>query len=416
MSNSPFVDAFTHLRQLVAEHARRQEVDPDCPPLCDLSIGNPDIGPSDYWLEQLASTIADPTLQGYGEFRPDVARELRHAFCRYYQRRHQPDVVTPLLDPDRHVLELQGSKEGIYHLLATVLGPGDAVLLPEVSYSVYKSCAERVGGHVEYFPCDARGQPDCSRITAQQLQRARILVVCSPNNPTGTLLSSEVLDQLVQFTARHQLCLVVDRAYAEIGHPGPLLGRRGGAALCRQGALEHVVELHSLSKSCGVAGWRLGFAAGAPALLDRMREAKMDCDFGGYLPLQRVATQMLDTLESTAAINSERYRRRAIQFARSMAEAGWSMPLPDGGFFIWAEVPSCYAGNDLRFVAELLRDTGVLVAPGSGFGPGGARFVRIAMVQPLPAIVEAAERIGEWLGERRLALAGGQGEREASTR
>lgn len=392
---NPSVDAFAWLADLVARHASRLHAEPNLPSLIDLSIGNPDIGPAPEWTARLAAAVREPALHGYGEFRPDIQRALRAAFLRYILRRHPVSSGMPELDADAHVVELLGSKEGIHHLLSTLLARDDVLLLPAPSYTVYRSCAEQLGAAVEYFPCDAQGQPDCTRISARQLRRARALAVCSPNNPTGVALSSATLDALVDFTARHGLALIVDRAYAEIVATGRCVMPQD-TALLRPGALEHVVELHSLSKSCGIAGWRIGFALGAPALLAPLRAIKRNADFGGYLPLQQVATSMLDQLENIAAINSARYCSRLDGFAAAMRATGWPMQAPDGGFFLWTTLPACYAGDDLRFVQALVDATGVLVAPGSGFGPGGAGHVRIAMVQPPALLDEAIRRIGAW--------------------
>lgn len=392
MPKNPSVDAFAYLRQQLAAY-RASALQPGARSLIDLSVGNPDVGADARWLHLLAEAVTRPELQGYGEFRPEIGAALRAAFCRYYQRRFLSAPGMPQLDAERHVVDLQGSKEGIFHLLGSLLRPGDTLLLPDPCYAVYRSCAQRLGATVEYIHCDADGQPDCDAITPAQLARAKLMVACSPDNPTGTVLGEQTLARLLDFTARAGLPLLLDRAYAEIG-PAQ---QRGPGALGLPGALDHVVELHSLSKSCGVAGWRLGFAVGAPGLLRELRAAKQECDFGGYLPLQWVAARMLDELETLAAGNSAVYQARTAAFAQTLG-ADWPLPSPPGGLFIWAPVPAHWdGGDDLSFVGQLLQQTGVLVAPGSGFGPAGRGHVRIAMVQPLPVIIEAAASIASWL-------------------
>ncbi|MGH8081224.1 MAG: pyridoxal phosphate-dependent aminotransferase [Lysobacter sp.] len=195
--------------------------------------------------------------------------------------------------------------------------------------------------------------------------------------------------------------MVIDRAYAEITFDPPRDGRLAGAALTLPGAMRRTVELHSLSKSCGLAGWRLGFAVGAQALIARMRTLKFNTDFGTFLPLQQVAIEMLDQLEEIAARNSAVYAQRMRRFVAGANALGWKIAPSDGTFFLWAKLPEAFAGGcDLDFVERVLDETGVLMAPGSGFGPGGAGYVRIALVSDLATLDEALARLSAWFAAR----------------
>ncbi|MDA5537415.1 pyridoxal phosphate-dependent aminotransferase [Yersinia mollaretii] len=390
-------DVFTRLKTMVERYRPRADM-PDFAgsALLDLSIGNPDLAPELRWRQRLQYFVSRDDLHGYGEFRPDINRHLRQRFAAYYQRRFLPSDAPVLLDPERHVVDLLGSKEGIFYSLLACLAPGEAVLMADPSYAVYQSCAQLIGARVELFTCDERGQPQLGSLRAEQLAGARVLVICSPNNPTGVELSPGKLREVLDFAQRHDLWVVIDRAYAEISFELQSNGTLGGAALPEPGALSRVLELHSLSKSCGIAGWRIGFAAGAPQLVEKIRAAKFNTDFGTFLPLQCVAAEMLDELETIAARNSTIYAARMRRFVAGAASFGWDIPPSQGTFFLWAPLPPGFAGDDLQFVEALFEETGVLLAPGSGFGPGGAGRVRIALVQSDKILDEALQRLHKW--------------------
>ncbi|BEM02345.1 aminotransferase (plasmid) [Serratia marcescens] len=398
MTNTMPRDSFSLLKILAERYRTRQEM-PDFmgKPLLDLSIGNPDLAPSSHWRSRLQYFIGRNDLHGYGDFRSDITRHLYERFAAYYQRRFLPHDAPVLLDPERHVVDLLGSKEGIFYSLLSCLNPGEAVLMPDPSYTVYQSSARLIGARVELFSCDQSGQPELASIRPEQLQGARMLVICSPGNPTGVELSPEKLKEVLDFAEQHELWVVIDRAYAEIVFKSPCNGVLSGAALPLPGALSRVVELHSLSKSCSLAGWRIGFAVGSAELIDKIRNIKFNTDFGAFLPLKCVAAEILDELETIAACNSTIYAARMCRFVNGAASLGWNIPLSQGTFFLWAPLPPDFAeGDDLRFVEHLLDFTGILVAPGSGFGPGGAGRVRIALVQSDDVLDEALHRLEKW--------------------
>ncbi|WP_392435836.1 pyridoxal phosphate-dependent aminotransferase (plasmid) [Yersinia sp. HM-2024] len=398
MTNTMPRDSFSLLKILVERYRTRQQM-PDFmgKPLLDLSIGNPDLAPSTHWRSRLQYFIGRDDLHGYGDFRSDITLHLYERFVAYYQRRFLPHDAPVLLDPERHVVDLLGSKEGIFYSLLSCLNPGEAVLMPDPSYTVYQSSARLIGARVELFSCDQSGQPELASIRPEQLQGARMLVICSPGNPTGVELSPEKLKEVLDFAEQHDLWVVIDRAYAEITFKSPCNGVLSGAALPLPGALSRVVELHSLSKSCSLAGWRIGFAVGSAELIDEIRNIKFNTDFGAFLPLKCVAAEILDELETIAECNSTIYAARMRRFANGAASLGWNIPLSQGTFFLWAPLPPDFAdGDDLRFVEYLLDKTGILVAPGSGFGPGGAGRVRIALVQSDDVLDEALHRLKKW--------------------
>ena len=220
-TETPPRDAFLLINQLLTDYKTRQTTDNKALPLIDLSVGNPDLPPDRYWRDRLNHYIQASDQHGYGDFRPDINDQLKQRFAAYYQRRFYPAHDRPVLDPERHVLDLAGTKEGIFYSLFTLLKPGDSVLMPNPCYTVYQSCAELVGANIELFDCDAEGQPDLTTITDQQLASAKLLVLCTPNNPTGTAITDNTLDRVIVFAEQHDLQVIIDRAYAEIAFDTP---------------------------------------------------------------------------------------------------------------------------------------------------------------------------------------------------
>ncbi|CND11885.1 aminotransferase [Yersinia intermedia] len=398
MTNTMPRDTFSLLKTMV-EHYRMRQNAPDFKgeKLLDFSIGNPDLTPDQQWRKRLQHFVGKDGLHGYGDFCSDINRRLSERFAAYYQRRFLPHHAPFLLDPERHVVDLLGSKEGIFYSLLSCLNPGEAVLIPDPSYTVYQSSARLIGARVELFPCDESGQPDLDLIRTEQLQGARMLLIGSPSNPTGVELSLEKLKSILKFAEQHELWVVIDRAYAEIVFNSPCNGLLSGAALPLPGAMSRVLELHSLSKSCSLAGWRIGFAVGSAELVNKIRSIKFNTDFGAFLPLQCVAAEILDELEVISVRNSAIYAARMRRFVDGVASLGWTIPPSQGTFFLWAPLPPGFVeDDDLRFVEVLLDSTGILFAPGSGFGPGGAGRVRIALVQPNDILDEAINRLKKW--------------------
>ncbi|MEZ9701107.1 pyridoxal phosphate-dependent aminotransferase [Vibrio sp. 10N.261.46.E12] len=389
-------DTFSLLETIVKGYEKDQKHSNFKKELLDLSIGNPDLTPDIKWIKRLQYFINQNDLHGYADFRPDINEHLCSRFTAYYHRRFLPNNTFELLDPKRNVVDLLGSKEGIFYSLLACLKSGESVLMPDPSYTVYQSCAQLIGAKVEHFSCDELGQPDLNTIKPEQVKNARMMVVCSPNNPTGIALSPKVLKDILDFAEIHDLWVIVDRAYAEIT-PENSDTLFNGAALPLPGALSRVLELHSLSKSCSLAGWRIGFAVGAEELVQKIRKIKFNTDFGTFLPIQCVAAEMLDELESISEQNSIIYSSRMNKFIEGVRSLGWSIPKSQGTFFLWASLPDTFlGGDDLAFVENLLDSTGILVAPGSGFGPNGFGKVRIALVQPDEVIDEVLDRLSKW--------------------
>lgn len=388
-------DAFAILNALTTNYTNLLRKDAKIPSLINLSIGNPDVIPNEYWLKRLAYHVQNPELHGYGKFNTAINDTLKSKFAAYHNRRFQNKNSRQGLNYKEEVLDLLGSKEGIFYTLYSVLSPGDKILIPNPSYSVYRSVAQLV--KAEVVPVNLRddGNPDLESISKEDILDSKILVLCSPDNPTTHLLSEDYLKYVIDFCKKNDILVILDLAYAQIAFDSTNLPC---SILALKGGKDVAVELHSLSKSCSLAGWRIGFIAGNKKVLAKIDEIKSHIDFGMFLPIQKVAIELLDKIEKESARQKEVYDKRLCFWIFSMSKIGWKIYKPKAGFFLWCKLPEAFPiVDDIEFVEKMLLATGVLVTPGSGFGSGGSGYIRIALVQDLKQLEIACHRIKKWL-------------------
>lgn len=355
-------------------------------PVINLAIGNPDGSPNPVLVEKLKEYISNPSFHGYGDFTPEIGKKLKKAITSYYERRFRVSLCD-----ETEVLDVLGTKEGIYYLLSSLLDEGDSVLVPSPSYSVYMNCLHLVGGVPIYFPCDKETfLPDLTQISAEDLQKAKVMVLCSPGNPTATVLSKEYLAEVIALAKKYDFVVIHDLAYAEISYNDVEVP----SILSLSGGKDVAVELYSLSKSCNVAGWRIGFALGNKRVLQGLRTMKFNIDFGMFLPFQSVAIDALNNMEYYASEQTKRYQERMDYFVPELQKLGWDVQKSKASFFIWTKIPEQYEKmGDQDFVSYLLDNAGILLSPGSGFGAGGAGYVRIALVKDIEVLEEVISRL-----------------------
>ncbi|TPG75971.1 aminotransferase class I/II-fold pyridoxal phosphate-dependent enzyme [Brevibacillus laterosporus] len=355
-------------------------------PVINLAIGNPDGSPNPVLVEKLKEYISNPSFHGYGDFTPEIGKKLKKAITSYYERRFGVSLCH-----ETEVLDVLGTKEGIYYLLSSLLDEGDSVLVPSPSYSVYMNCLHLAGGVPIYFPCDKETfLPDLSQISEEDLQKAKVMVLCSPGNPTATVLSKEYLAKVIALAKKYDFVVIHDLAYAEISYNDVEVP----SILSLSGGKDVAVELYSLSKSCNVAGWRIGFALGNKKVLQGLRTMKFNIDFGMFLPFQSVAIDALNNMEYYASEQTKRYQERMDYFVPELQKLGWDVQKSKASFFIWTKIPEQYEKmGDQDFVSYLLDNAGILLSPGSGFGAGGAGYVRIALVKDIVVLEEVISRL-----------------------
>jgi LL-diaminopimelate aminotransferase len=347
-----------------------------------LDMGDPDLPPPDEVIEALCQSAHQPDRHGYPGYRGLPA--LRQAVAAYYQRR-----FGVALDPESQIVPLIGSKEGLVNLALACLDPGDLALVPDPGYAPYAMGTLLAGAEVYSFPLLAeRGfLPDLEAIPSPVADRAVLMWLNYPNNPTGATADLDFLAQAVAYARRHDLLLCHDAPYCDVYYgdtPPP-------SVLQVPGALEVAVEFNSLSKTWNMPGWRIGMAVGNSQALAALAQVKSNVDSGLFRPLQEAAVRALSLDSEQLEARNLLYRERLDIILETMEEVGWSAPYPRASLYAWARLPAGQ-GSEAEALA-LLEQTGVALAPGTFFGAGGEGYVRISVTAPTPRVREAMARL-----------------------
>ncbi len=350
--------------------------------LIDLGIGDPDQPTPRSIVNQLSKAAEDAANHHYaldcGMF------VLRKAISRWYKRRFSVS-----LNPEKEILPLLGSKEGIAHLPLAILNPGDYCLIPDPGYPPYKSGTILAGGKVYSMPLRAKNNflPELKRIPGQTLKKAKLIFVNYPNNPTSSVATDEFYQELINFALAHRLIIASDMAYSEI-----VYGRyRARSLLEFKGAKEIVIEFHSLSKTYNMTGWRIGWACGNKELINLLGRVKSNIDSGVFQAIQIAAVNALDSGDAQIEKMRRIYEERKNILVSGLKSLGWKLNDPLATFYLWAEVPrGCTSAGFARF---LLEKAGIVVTPGVGFGKYGEGYIRFALTVSKERIEEAVERL-----------------------
>jgi len=357
--------------------------------LIDFGIGDPDQPTSSHIVEALRKAALDPKTHQYDETGKGLPA-FRHAIASWYRSRFGVDV-----DPDREVLRLIGAKEALAHLAWAVLNPGDIALVPDPAYPVYHVASMFAGAEVYRFPLveEANYLPDLAAIPPDVVERAKLIYLCYPNMPTTAVATIEFYRGLVEFAQQYDILVCLDMAYSELYFNG----NKPHSFLEIEGARDVAIEIHSLSKTYNMTGWRLGFAVGKPEAIDALEKLKSNVDSGVFLAIQEAGVAALtgpqDCVESMRSL----YQRRRDLLVDGLAEIGWKIPMPSATCYVWAPIPAGYSSAGLA--EALLRDAGVLATPGSAYGERGEGYVRFSLTvqgeRQEERIVEAVRRIKE---------------------
>jgi LL-diaminopimelate aminotransferase len=347
-----------------------------------LSTGDPDIPTPAHIVRAMEEGAHDPRTHRYPPYQG--TGEYRKAAAAWFGRRFGVEV-----DPDREVLALIGSKEGLAHLPWAVLNPGEAALVPDPGYPVYRSSTIMADGEPVVMPLEAeRGfLPDLERVPADTLRKARIMFLNYPNNPTGAVADLEFFARAVALAKKNDVLLVHDNAYSEVTYDG----YRAPSVLQVPGAKDVAIELHSLSKSFNMTGWRIGFAVGNADAIAALGTLKTNVDSGVFGAIQKAGVAALlgprDTLAPTLAI----YRARRDRTVAALRAIGWRPPAPQATLYIWMPTPN--GTSSVTFAGDVLERTGVILTPGVGYGQHGEGYVRLSLTTPDDRLDEALARI-----------------------
>ncbi len=348
----------------------------------DLGVGDPDLPTPSFIIDALAEAARDPRNHRYAL---DAGMpEFRESIRKWFQKRFNVS-----LDPQKEVLPLIGSKEGIAHFPLAVLNPGEISLIPDPCYPPYKSGTWFAGGIPHLMPLLEPNNflPDLGAIVPEVLKKAKILYLNYPNNPTSAIASKIFFKEAVEFAHKHHLIIVQDAAYSEISFDG----EKAPTILEIDGAKEVAIEFHSLSKTFNMTGWRVGFAAGNPELIALLAKVKSNVDSGVFQAIQLAAKKALEEGHAAHQEILKIYQKRRDLFIGGLEKLGWDVKAPKATFYCWLPVPPGYTSAELTI--KFLEEMNVVVTPGNGFGPNGEGYFRVSLTVPEVRLEEALRRI-----------------------
>ncbi|QOY35470.1 pyridoxal phosphate-dependent aminotransferase [Anaerobacillus isosaccharinicus] len=352
--------------------------------IINLGQGNPDQPTPAHIVEALKKAAGNPNYHKYSPFRGYSF--LKEAVCTYYKREYDVE-----LDPTTEVAVLFGAKAGLVEVSQCLLNQGDVALVPDPGYPDYWSGVAIAGGEMALMPLLAENDflPDFSKLEKETLQRAKLMFLNYPNNPTGAIATKELFEQAIVVGDEHDICVVHDFAYGAIGFEG----KRPISFMQIPGAKDVGIEMMTMSKTYNMAGWRIGFAVGNASVIEGLNliQDHYYCSiFGGIQ--EAAATALLDSqICVDELVNC--YEKRRNTFIKTIQEIGWDVEAPKGSFFAWLPVPKGYTSEE--FADLLLEKARVVVAPGNGFGQYGEGYVRVGLLSDEKLLVEAAKRIEE---------------------
>jgi LL-diaminopimelate aminotransferase len=347
-----------------------------------LGIGDPDSPTPDHIVRAMAEALHDPGKQKYPTNRG--RSEFREAVADFYLKRFEVS-----LDPETQVIPAIGGKESIFNLNLAFLDEGDVALAADPGYPVYTGGPLLVGAEPVLMPLvPERGfVPDLDAIPAAALDRARLMFLNYPNNPTGAVVPDGFFEQVVAFATDHDLLVVHDNAYSELTFDGYV----APSFLATPGAFDVGVEVFSLSKSYNMTGWRCAAIAGGAEAVSRYWRLKTNVDSGLFEAIQLAAVEALTGPQENVREMAALYERRRDAVLDALAQIGISLEPPKGSIYLWAPVPE--GMSSASFAEDVLERAAVVVSPGSAYGPNGEGFFRISLTVPDERLAEAIERM-----------------------
>ena len=376
---------FAELERKIADK-RAQGVD-----VISLGIGDPDTPTPELVIDELARAAADPGTHQYPSNRG--CPELREAVAGFYERR-----FGVALDPGTEIVPALGAKECIFNLNLAFLDPGDVALAADPGYPVYTGGPLLSGGEPVLMPLlPERGfAPDLEAIPAEARERARLLYLNYPNNPTGAVVPEGLFEEVVAFARDNEVLVVHDASYTETTFDGYV----APSFLATPGAKEVGVEVFSLSKGYNMTGWRTGAIVGNASALEAYWRLKTNIDSGMFDAVQLAVAAALSTAgDEEARAMSAIYERRRDLVCDALAEIGVEVTPPRGTIYVWAPVPEGHTSES--FCELVLEESAVVVSPGGAYGPNGEGFFRISLTVDDDRLREAVERLRSSLGGRK---------------
>ena len=359
--------------------------------IIDLGMGNPDMPAPKHVIDKLCEAANNPKNHRYSASKGIT--QLRMAVCEWYKRRFDVD-----LDPESETVVTIGSKEGLSHLALATIQPGDVVMTPTPSYPIHPYSVIIAGGEVISIPIGPGIDffAEMEKAFKKTWPRPKMLIMNFPHNPTTIVVEGlEFFKKVVDFAKENNIIVINDFAYADLVFDD----YKAPSFLQVPGAKDVGVEFFSLTKSYSMAGWRVGFCVGNKDVVGALIKIKSYLDYGMFQPIQIASIVALRGPQDCVEEFRKIYESRRNVLINGLHNAGWSVESPKATMFVWAKIPEQFRKmGSLEFAKLLIREGGVAVSPGIGFGEGGDEYVRFALVENEHRIKQAAKGIKKVLG------------------
>jgi len=350
--------------------------------IINLGIGDPDKPTPNNIIEKLRESVKDPKTHNYPPYQGTA--EFRQAVASWYKNRFGVN-----LDADREVIALIGSKEGISHIFLAFIDPGDFSLIPDPGYPVYKTGTLFANGFPYIMPLLKENDflPDLEEIDEEIVQRAKLMFINYPNNPTAAVANKDFFEKVVKFAKKNDILVCHDFAYSEMTFDN----YKANSFLEVDGAKEVGIEFHSLSKIYNMTGWRLGFAVGNKEAISALSIIKTNIDSGIFKAIQQAGVEALTGPQDNIEKMNNIYTGRRNVVINGLNKLGWNLKPTKATFYIW--IPTLNKMKSVDFANLLLEKTGIIVTPGIGYGEYGEGYVRIALTVEEKRLEEAIGRM-----------------------
>ncbi|MFB3764793.1 MAG: LL-diaminopimelate aminotransferase [Methanotrichaceae archaeon] len=359
----------------VKQEARGRGVD-----VIDLSVGDPDMPTPSHIIQALYQAARDPANHQYPSYVGKLS--FRAAVADWYKR-----IFNVSLDPEKEVLTLIGSKEGIAHAPMAFINPGDVALVPDPAYTVYRTAVQFAGGIPVTMPLLKQNGflPDLDAIDPAIAEKAKLIFLNYPNNPTAATADEAFFKRLVDFAHEYNLIVMHDNPYSETYYDG----NRSRSILEIDGARDVAVEFHSLSKTYNMTGWRAGAVVGNAGIIAGIGQIKSNIDSGNFGAVQDAGIAALNSPKEIVEGIRQVYQHRIDILYKCLVDLGMDLQKPRATLYLWAWV----GGDSVAFCQRLLEETGIVATPGVGFGKYGEGYIRFSITQPTDRIEAAVSRL-----------------------
>ena len=350
----------------------------------DLGYGNPDIPSHELVVEKLIESAQIKKNHKYSVSKG--IHGLRNAIANKYLREYEIN-----LDPSKNIVNTIGSKEGLTHLLMSILNKGDNVVVQDPSYPIHHYAPLIAGANVIKIECLNSENFLNNLDTTLNSQKIKAVLISFPHNPTTLTVNQEFYDELVGLARRHNFLIINDFAYSDVYFND----EKPPSLLNSDPQFDHTVELYSLTKGYSMAGWRVGFAVGNESAISSLTKLKSYIDYGTFQPIQIASTVAINELDDYPKEVSSIYQDRKILAEEYLTKYGFEVYKSTATMFLWAKLPEVYKNDSMKFSLDLLSKSNVAVSPGVGFGNCGEGHIRLALVENKQRIRQAMKNFSK---------------------